>query len=78
MTWTRRWRPAILCLLLLSGVGCSSWRTKPAVVFSDRELPVWVTKGQTLTAPFDGYFMQDGVLFTCERQCIRHAMGLTP
>ena len=78
MNWIKHWRPMILCGLLLYAVGCSSSRTKPVVVFSDRELPVWVTKGQTLTAPFDGYFLQDGVLFTCERACIRKAMGLAP
>ena len=78
MSWNGRWRAVILCGLLIYAGGCAFSRMKPALVFSDKELPVWVTKGQTLVAPFDGYFMQDGVLFQCERLCIRKAMGLEP
>ena len=78
MNWSGRWRRVILSASLIYVAGCAASRTKPALVFSDRELPVWVAQGQTLTAPFDGYFLQDGVLFTCERACIRKAMGLAP
>ena len=78
MTWQRRYRRTMLLGSLLLVMGCAAWQKPRALIFSDSELPVWVTKGQTLTVPFDGYLLKDGVLFTCERRCYRELMGLVP
>ena len=69
----RRWLLATLWLLLPCIVGCMSFRKTP-VPLADSELPIKVSKGQTVTVPFDGYYMQTGAMLHCYRECAERAV----
>ena len=64
---------------MLSGVvGCAALGNRPATPLTDRDVPVVVYKGETVTIPFDGYLLDGGGLFRCERECLKRAMGDVP
>ena len=74
MDWRRPWRRMIWLGMLFGALGCANSRSAP-VILSEHEMPQAVTKGEMILVPYTGYLMDEGHLFTCERECLRKAMG---
>lgn len=74
MGWQRPWLMGMLLVMLAGVYGC---RTTPIRrdILSDREVPILLKKGETVVVPWDGYLMEAGTLFDCERYCLQQAIG---